>query len=334
MKPAVQTAQTRSAQTRSAQAHRAIRLAGALSLLLALPGCIAVAAIAVPAMTATGVATEKKRDQEPPETNLPAPQVSPGPSFATQPVVQPAPASNTALALPSLAIAPEKMAPTIAPPAIGSQTIEQQAWQNFFTFVIKTAEQRASGEQSYSAILPPVTSAIGLPQRAICHAAESAVLIDLDLQGSDFAPTLEMQAAPGLAEGLAGLRAQGVVIMWISQLPPARVDDIARVLVDTQLDPTGRDPILLSLREDDRKQVMRQEADETACVVAMAGDDRADFDELFDFLRNPDDSKLFDELIGAGWFLVPGPFAAPAAPEADLADAASQPAGSSGQISP
>lgn len=321
MKPAVQTAQTRSAQTRSAQAaHRAIRLAGALSLLLALPGCIAAVAIAVPAMTATGVATEKKRDQEPPEINPPAPQVSPGPSFAKQPIVQPAPATNTALAPPPLAIAPP--------------TIEQQAWQNFFTFAITAAEQRANGEQSYSAILPPVTSAIGLPQRAICHAAESAVLIDLDLPGSDFAPTLGMQAAPGLAQGLAGLRAQGVVIMWISQLPPARVDDIARVLVDTQLDPTGRDPILLSLREDDRKQVMRQEADETACVVAMAGDDRADFDELFDFLRNPDDSKLFDELIGAGWFLVPGPFAAPAEPEADLADAASPPAGSSGQISP
>ena len=77
------------------------------------------------------------------------------------------------------------------------------------------------------------------------------------------------------------------------------------------LDPTGRDPILLTLGDGDRKQTLREQAAQTACLVAIAGDERRDFDELFGYLRDPTMATNFDSLLGAGWFLVPNPLAAP-----------------------
>ena len=56
---------------------------------------------------------------------------------------------------------------------------------------------------------------------------------------------------------------------------------------------------------------MREQAAQTACLVAIAGDERRDFDELFGYLRDPTMATHFDSLLGAGWFLVPNPLAPP-----------------------
>ena len=44
-------------------------------------------------------------------------------------------------------------------------------------------------------------------------------------------------------------------------------------------------------------------------VPAIAGDRKADFDEVFDYLRNPDGpvAIALEQFIGAGWFLAPPP---------------------------
>jgi hypothetical protein len=107
------------------------------------------------------------------------------------------------------------------------------------------------------------------------------------------------------------LRAAGVLVMWISRLDANRVEDVAAALQRTGLDPTGRDPILLTLGDGDRKQSLRQQAAESACVIAIAGDRREDFDELFGYLRDPAGAANFDTMIGSGWFLVPDALAAP-----------------------
>ena len=39
----------------------------------------------------------------------------------------------------------------------------------------------------------------------------------------------------------------------------------------------------------------------------MAGDDRADFDELYDYLRDPDGAITLEKMFGNGWFLTPPP---------------------------
>ena len=46
----------------------------------------------------------------------------------------------------------------------------------------------------------------------------------------------------------------------------------------------------------------------------MAGDERGDFDELFDYLRDPRLATVYDGQLGSGWFLVPPLFDA-ATPE-------------------
>src|SRR5690606_15181258 len=104
----------------------------------------------------------------------------------------------------------------------------------------------------------------------------------------------------------------GVILLWVSQASANDVAAIAESLQSSGLDPTGRDPILLMRDEEERKQVLREEANQTVCVVAMAGDERSDFDELFDYLRDPTLGSLYDGQLGAGWFIVPPPFGASA----------------------
>ena len=43
----------------------------------------------------------------------------------------------------------------------------------------------------------------------------------------------------------------------------------------------------------------------------MAGDERGDFDELFDYLRDPRLATAYDAQLGSGWFLVPPLFGTP-----------------------
>jgi hypothetical protein len=183
------------------------------------------------------------------------------------------------------------------------------AWESFLSFAAQAARQHAEGKPINSAVLPPITGGVGTPKLAPCTTSAIGVLIDLDPDGTAFAPEHGMRAIAGLAQGLASLRAQGVVIMWISRLPADRVEDIAASLMDSGLDPTGHDPILLALKEDDRKQVMRQDANDAVCIVALAGDSTSDFDELFAYLRNPADASYFETLVGQGWYLAPSPFA-------------------------
>jgi hypothetical protein len=63
--------------------------------------------------------------------------------------------------------------------------------------------------------------------------------------------------------------------------------------------------LLLIRSAEDRKQLLRENANDDVCVVAIAGDRRGDFDELFDYLRNPGSAVGLYPMMGSGWFLVP-----------------------------
>jgi predicted secreted acid phosphatase len=117
-----------------------------------------------------------------------------------------------------------------------------------------------------------------------------------------------------VAEGLGKLRKAGIVVLWISQLPAARAAAVAQALRSSGLDPTGTDQLLLVRNPNDRKQLLREDASEDVCVVAIAGDQRGDFDELFDYLRRPWEAFGLDTMLGNGWFLVPSLDAPPAGP--------------------
>ena len=103
------------------------------------------------------------------------------------------------------------------------------------------------------------------------------------------------------------MRVAGVAVVWITALPAGEVTAVAEALKTSGLDPAGSDPLLLVRSAADRKQVLREDAQRDVCVIAIAGDRKGDFDELFDYLRDPASGASLDYLLGAGWFIVPPP---------------------------
>lgn len=147
---------------------------------------------------------------------------------------------------------------------------------------------------------------LSAPRRAQCGPLQPAVLIDLDPELEVFNPAAAA-AQPGLAEALSALRAAGITIMWSSALQVEQAEKVAAALARTGLDPNKTDRLLLLKGPGDRKQARRLSAARNWCVIAMAGDRRGDFDEAFDYLKDPDTQIPADRLFGNGWFIAPAP---------------------------
>jgi hypothetical protein len=178
-------------------------------------------------------------------------------------------------------------------------------WQGFIDYALSRANDQ---ERADSALLDPAASSRLVERRLACPEKQPAVIVDLDEGSTPFKPTSAGLPSPGLAEGLAQLRQSGIVVLWLSQANANEVREVADALEFSGLDPTGRDPLLLIRHPEDRKQTLRLEANLDVCVIAIAGDQRSDFDELFDYLRDPDAAIGLEGMFGAGWFLTPPPF--------------------------
>ena len=212
----------------------------------------------------------------------------------------------------------------LPPPSAPAANGPDDPWQAFFAYASAQAD---AADKRQSALLTDPPS-IDAPVRRTCTAQVPAVVIDLDDDPAPFAPEKLVAAPPGLAAGLAGLRGKGVIVLWISRLPSARVAEVAQALKASGLDPQGQDQLLLIRNGDDRKQALRVDASRDVCVVAVAGAQRGDFDELFDYLRNPGGAVGLYPMMGNGWFLVPSldapsdrarePAEAPATPSTHL----------------
>jgi hypothetical protein len=142
-------------------------------------------------------------------------------------------------------------------------------------------------------------------QRRRCAAGEQPVaVIDLDPKGGVFAPPAGPAQQPGLALGLAVLRDAGVVITWLSDLSVNQSGALRTALEQSGLDPRGEDIISLRREADDRKQQRKDNLAGITCIIAIAGDERADFDERFIYLRSPAAGAELEPIIGNGWFLI------------------------------
>jgi hypothetical protein len=216
---------------------------------------------------------------------------------------EPPPAGDPAPATPVLSPAP------LAWDLPLSSTVAPQ-WQPLVDYTLQRAGQLGGADPVPSALLVPFRSP-EWPARRHCQTDTPAVMIDLDDGTDPFPGAAATQPASGLTEALALLREAGVVVLWVSQASANRVIEIGDALRASGLDPTGRDPLLLVRHADERKQVVRADADQSVCVLAIAGDRRGDFDELFDFLRRPDAEVGLDHMFGNGWFLTPPPLRVP-----------------------
>lgn len=153
------------------------------------------------------------------------------------------------------------------------------------------------------------------PERAECAFAQTAVLVDLD-PGSEEAPLGDdVVASEPLVRVLATLRAQEVAVLWLSRHTAVRAGAVRRMLLRTGLDPRGTDELYLVRYEDESKATRRADAAKDYCIVAILGDEKRDFDELFAFLKDENAAFALDPLLGEAWFVAPPPLTSPTQPD-------------------
>ena len=242
----------------------------------------------------------------------PQPEPQPVPQQVTQQAAllaqaNPAPASRSlAAATPETAPPAALSAPVAAAAPMPTVSAENPA-PNAITSLLSYANQRGftAGQERQSAMLADRFALTA--ERAPCTALDPVVLIDLDPKGALFSTDQAPRPPSGLGAGLAQLRASGVKIAWISGNPATAEDDIRDALMQSTLDLFGNDMVLLIRQPDQRKQTLREELAQTHCVIAIAGDEREDFDELYAYLLDSGDARSLEVLYGQGWFIIPQP---------------------------
>lgn len=293
-----------------------------------LSGCIAVAIPALAGSAMVGSRMDGERPDNPapsrPVTEaaavvpVPAPSVTVAPAAPTSaaaPARTPAPAAampvaSTPSAPATNAAAPASSVATVLP---GTAPVAPRAdrfgFAQFVRYGRGVAAVSAQASGPLSAMLADPIALDGMRTR--CDAGEQPVaVVDLDPQGGLFVPPAAVEKNDGQALGLAVLREAGVQIAWISDLPVSQIGVVRSALGQSGLDPRGEDIVSLRRNPEDRKQTRRESLAATACIVAIAGDEKADFDERFAYLKNPEAGAAIETAIGDGWFLIDPLFSA------------------------
>lgn len=200
------------------------------------------------------------------------------------------------------------------------------AYLDFASFALGQVQKIEEGEGIRSAVLQP-RFALEKPEMISCAGKPPAVLIDLDDQNVPNwleADTLYWQR--GLPEALSAMRSAKISVIWLSDQPAETSDRIVAILAEAGLAaPEADDFLFLDRGAEDRKQARRWDAARSYCIIAAAGDKRSDFDELYDYLRNPDGAITLEHMFGAGWFVTPPPLVAAPEPDAVEAQTAEEP---------
>lgn len=225
------------------------------------------------------------------------------PAATAAPTVQaPAPLSAPATAPLAEAEAANPPALEAAPPA-SPLANDQSGFARFVRYAEAAARSARSGSELPSAVLSDPIALDGRRRR--CAVGEQLVaVIDLDPAGGLFAPPTSPAAAPDMALGLARLRETGLEITWITNLPTERSGSVRDALEQSGLDPRGQDIISLRRDDADTKDQRKASLGGFACIIAIAGDERPDFDSRFKYLRNPRAGAAIEALVGDGWFLI------------------------------
>ena len=278
---------------------RALLTCCVLALPGALGGCVAAA---IPVLAAGGIVAREARSDK--VDNAVPPIVEVEPKAGAVPVAaMPTPTGKNA-----------ETGSAVAGAASGSATgtvfaaRQVNPYAGFYLYASEKSRLDPVENPRNSAIL--ATPGSLEPVTSECGILPPAVLVDLDPAGGLLDLAKPFSPNPELAEALAALRLEDVTVFWISGIPAIEAGKVRTQLLATGLDPWGRDGLLLMRRAEDRKDTRRRDLTQTHCVVAIAGDSKGDFDELFNYLRNPDAALRLDSLVGSGWFLTPTPIAA------------------------
>lgn len=258
-----------------------------------LSGCVAAA---IPVLAAGGLAKTRMDDNRP-QRREPVATLQGDQQAAITP--DPAPVVGAGSArLTSLTELPAPTASAGARPATGQITA-------FADYAARQAAIPVIGGERRSAMLADPGRMV--PETRECSVHPAAVLIDIDPADTSLDLSRPLTGNAELAARLAALRAEGVVIGWTSNKTADQAGAIRKALQSSGLDPAGRDDLVLLRFPEERRQTRRTDFAKAHCVVAIAGDARTDFDELFEYLRDPAIAAPLESLVGAGWFIVPAP---------------------------
>ena len=185
---------------------------------------------------------------------------------------------------------------------------DSSPYADFAAYALQQSARLAEGEGVQSVVLVPRVDVIK-PETVACAGKPLAVVIDLDdSAGRDWMEADTLYRQNGLIEALLSLRAAGISVIWLSGQPVSASEKVAAILEEAGFSQSESDDFLfLDRGGEDRKQVRRWDAARNYCIVAMAGDDRADFDELYAYLRDPDGAIMLESMFDNGWFLAPPP---------------------------
>ena len=191
------------------------------------------------------------------------------------------------------------------PAGDAADPVAQRVLRDFFDFSLARLAELPSGGRRQSMLLADPSTLD--PELKACGNLPPAVLIDLD-PANGLMPLVSRESTrPELAGYLAQLRQRGVTVYWISGHGPGQASAIRRRLVASGLDPEGADPLIVTRFAGESKQERRYALGESNCLLAIMGDQRADFDELYDFVLDPSMAAPLEEHLGRGWFLAPPP---------------------------
>ncbi|MFC3098192.1 hypothetical protein [Alteraurantiacibacter palmitatis] len=230
----------------------------------------------------------------PPPPPLAVPTPAPNPAPVQQEVAAPVPA-------PAVADAPTP-APSATDAAPALPIAPASPYAAFHRFVLERLAAPA-GRPSMLLADPPALS----PELLTCNALPPAVLIDLDPAGGLLPLGTGARTDSALPAFLGDLRQRGITIYWISGHGPGEARAIRNALVETRLDPAGEDPLIVNRFARENKQSRRRALATTDCLLAILGDERADFDDLYEYVRSLEVAGELEVHIGRGWFLAPPP---------------------------
>ena len=212
----------------------------------------------------------------------------------------PGPLAQSAQGLPGDA---DPIFAAFSPGAQSAGEDSEDEYTEFLSFAL-TSAMTLSGEGAASSALLADPASLS-DELKPCPAGPPAVLIDLDPPGAVLPSEPVLTANAALSERLAELRRADIAIAWISGQSAAHAGAVREALASSGLDPEGRDTLLLMRYPGDRKQTRREDLAKTACLIAIAGDEREDFDELYAYLVDLEAALRLERLIDETWFLVP-----------------------------
>ncbi len=178
-------------------------------------------------------------------------------------------------------------------------------YRDFARYALVAADNREAALSIRSAVLIEQVS-LANPKTISCDYKPLAVIIDLDpktnIASSDQASEVT------LGETIEVIRQRGIKIIWLTDKAQAALPEFLGTLRIGQVPAIKSDDLIsFGANKGKRKQERRWKLAENYCIAAVAGDAKSDFDELYDYLRNPGYATRLDAFWDRGWFLLPQP---------------------------